>query len=207
MKWEAVFWDFDGVILDSVDVKTKAFALMFEQYGPDIQQQVVDYHLMNGGVSRFDKFRYYYENILHLPINEEKVQELSKQFSQLVVQKVVESAYIPGALESLQFLKEKSVPCFIVSGTPHVEIKLITEKKGLAHFFKEIHGSPRKKWNIVNDILLRMGYTPEHCLFIGDAMSDYLAAEKNNTLFLGVVNSNGESIFPTGTPITTQISL
>ena len=33
-KWQAVFFDFDGVILDSVDVKTQAFAAMFRAYGP-----------------------------------------------------------------------------------------------------------------------------------------------------------------------------
>ena len=59
-----VFFDFDGVILDSVDVKTKAFGKMFEAYGSDVQKEVVQYHLENCGVSRFEKFRYYYENIL-----------------------------------------------------------------------------------------------------------------------------------------------
>ena len=40
-RWEAVFFDFDGVILDSVDVKTQAFADMFRQYGPEVERAVV----------------------------------------------------------------------------------------------------------------------------------------------------------------------
>ncbi len=57
MKWQVVFFDFDGVILDSVDVKTKAFAKMFRHYGPEVEQVVVDYHLANGGVSQVQKIR------------------------------------------------------------------------------------------------------------------------------------------------------
>jgi beta-phosphoglucomutase-like phosphatase (HAD superfamily) len=33
MRYQAIFFDFDGVILDSVHVKTEAFAAMFRKYG------------------------------------------------------------------------------------------------------------------------------------------------------------------------------
>ena len=64
MNWNAVFFDFDGVIPDSVYVKTKPFAKIFRHYGPEVEQAVVDHHLANGGVSRFEKFEYYYTHIL-----------------------------------------------------------------------------------------------------------------------------------------------
>ena len=38
----AIVFDFDGVILDSVEIKTKAFARLFEEHGPDVQRQVVE---------------------------------------------------------------------------------------------------------------------------------------------------------------------
>ena len=47
MQWQAVFFDFDGVILDSVNVKTHAFSQMFRKYGPEIEESVVRYHLEN----------------------------------------------------------------------------------------------------------------------------------------------------------------
>jgi len=58
MNWQAVFFDFDGVILDSVDVKTDAFVAIFRGYGPKIREDVVKYHHENGGVSRMEKFKY-----------------------------------------------------------------------------------------------------------------------------------------------------
>ena len=59
-KARVIFWDFDDVIKDSVSVKTKAFSILFEKYGREIQEKVVSYHLENGGVSRFDKVKYFY---------------------------------------------------------------------------------------------------------------------------------------------------
>lgn len=207
MNWEAVFFDFDGVILDSVDVKTKAFAKMFRKYGLEVEKKVVEYHLNNGGVSRFDKFRYYYEKILNKPVNEEIIKTLSKQFSYLVVDEVLVSPFMPGAKECLENLKRKGIPCYIVSATPYEEINLIVEKKDLKKYFKEVHGSPRKKWGICQEIINRKKYNPQNCLFIGDAMSDYEAAQKNIIYFLGIVKDDKISPFPDGTPVSSVVAL
>jgi HAD superfamily hydrolase (TIGR01549 family) len=207
MNWEAVIFDFDGVILDSVDVKTKAFAKMFREYGPEVEKRVVEYHLNNGGVSRFDKFRYYYEEILNKPVNEEIIKRLSKQFSNLVVDGILASPFIPGAKESLENLKKKEIPCYIVSATPYDEINLIVGKKELKGYFKEVHGSPRKKWEICREIITKENYNPQNCLFIGDAMSDYEAAQKNGICFLGIVGNGEISPFSDGTPVSSVVAL
>jgi len=207
MDWNAVFFDFDGVILDSVDVKTRAFAKMFRKYGSEVEKKVVEYHLNNGGVSRFDKFRYYYEEILKKTVNQKKIDELSDQFSQLVVEGVLASPFIPEARESLEELKNNNIPCYIVSATPHEEINLIVEKKELSGYFKEVHGSPRKKWEICQEIINRKKYNPQNCLFVGDAMSDYEAAQKNDICFLGIVRGNEVPPFPDGTPVSFVVKL
>jgi len=199
MNHEAVFFDFDGVILDSVDVKTKAFGKMFEAYGSDVQKEVVQYHSENCGVSRFEKFRYYYENILNIKIGESEIQELSKQFSELVVEGVIDSPFIRGAFETLELLKERQIPSYVVSGTPHDEINFIVKKKGLSGYFEEVHGSPRKKWEISSEIVGSRGYNSERCLFIGDAMTDYHAAKKTGMQFLGIAPKQSSSPFPKGT--------
>ena len=98
MKKDAVFFDFDGVILDSVEVKTRAFAKMFEVYGPEIERKVVDYHLQHGGISRFEKIRHYYENFLHKPVSEKELASLGEEFSRIAFTGVIESEFIDGAL-------------------------------------------------------------------------------------------------------------
>ena len=71
----AILFDFDGVILESVDVKTKAFAELFKDF-PEHVDQIVQYHIDNMGVSRFDKFRYIYRYILKRKLSDEKFTEL-----------------------------------------------------------------------------------------------------------------------------------
>jgi glycosyltransferase involved in cell wall biosynthesis/phosphoglycolate phosphatase-like HAD superfamily hydrolase len=207
MKWDAVFFDFDGAILDSVEVKTKAFARMFRQYGPEVEKSVVEYHLNNGGVSRFDKFRYYYEKLLKKPVDEETIKRLSEEFTKLVIDEVLASPFMPGAEESLKGCKKAGVPCYIVSATPHDEINLIAEKKGLKGYFNEIHGAPRKKLEICHEIVGRKKHAPQNCLFIGDAMSDYDAACKNKIHFMGIVTEGRASPFPNGTHISHVVTV
>ena len=206
-KWQAVFFDFDGVILDSVDVKTRAFATMFRPYGPEVEKAVVDYHLVHGGVSRFEKFKYYYENLIKQQITGELLEELGNQFNQLVLNEVLEAPFIEGALETLQQLKEQDVPAFVVSGTPQEEIQMIVEKKNLGRYFVEVHGSPRKKHEILEDIVARYEFITDKCLFIGDAMTDYEAARESGIKFLGIVHKIAVTPFPPDTEIALQVVL
>lgn len=207
MRWEAVLFDFDGVILDSVDVKTRAFAQMFAGYGPDIEQQVVAYHLEHGGVSRFEKFRYYYEELLGIPIDDDKIQELAAFFSELVLEQVLSSPFVPGAMETLNLLKQSGVPTYIVSGTPHDEIKYIVRTLGLGNFFEDILGSPRQKHDLIADILVQHNYTAGQCLYVGDAKTDYHAAQRAGVCFLGIVKDAGLSPFPPGTPVSACVTV
>lgn len=83
----AIIFDFDGVILDSVDIKTKAFARLFEEHGPEVVEQVVADHLAQCGISRFRKFAHIYENILHRPMPDGESERLGEKFSALVLTK------------------------------------------------------------------------------------------------------------------------
>jgi len=39
---QAIGFDFDGVLVESVDIKTRAYAYLFEDEGPEVVQQVID---------------------------------------------------------------------------------------------------------------------------------------------------------------------
>ncbi|MBK6632552.1 MAG: hypothetical protein IPG33_16790 [Betaproteobacteria bacterium] len=61
LRFDAIVFDFDGVLAESVDVKTRAFASLYETYGADVVKQVVAWHLAHGGVSRYEKFRHFHQ--------------------------------------------------------------------------------------------------------------------------------------------------
>ena len=77
----------------------------------------------------------------------------------------------------------------------------------LVQYFVEVHGSPRKKQEIVQDVTCRFNLLPEKCLFIGDAMTDYEAAVFCGTFFLGIVKKTDCSPFPEGTVIASKMDV
>jgi len=199
MKWEAIFFDCDGVILDSANTKTRAFEKIFLPYGEKYMREGVNYHLQNVGISRFEKFRYFYSNILKTNFSETDIQKMGILFSKYALDEILNAQFIEGAIDTIKELHHMSIPIYVVSGTPNEELKIIFNKKNLTHYFHEIHGSPRTKILIINDILFRNSYHYNNCLFIGDAMTDYHAAAKTRLNFIGIVAENDRSPFPDGT--------
>ena len=57
MKIKNIFFDFDGVIVDSNEIKSQAFYKLFESYNVTIAKKVLAHHENNIGMSRIDKFR------------------------------------------------------------------------------------------------------------------------------------------------------
>jgi beta-phosphoglucomutase-like phosphatase (HAD superfamily) len=60
---KAIIFDFDGVLVESVDIKTDAFRELFKDY-PQYVDEFAAYHEYNGGVSRFEKIKYFYRHFL-----------------------------------------------------------------------------------------------------------------------------------------------
>lgn len=182
MKKKYLFFDFDGVLAESVDIKTEAFRKMYLSYGDEFAQRVVDFHEANGGVSRYEKFKIFNGEWLGEEITPKKIDELATIFSDLVVDGVVNAEEVPGAKKFLDSSSEYIK--FIITGTPTVEIKPILKRRGMDHYFKEAFGSPEKKGYWVLHILKTQNISSDECVFIGDALADFNAATENNIDFI-----------------------
>jgi len=180
---KAIIFDFDGVICESVEVKTEAFRKLFVDY-PDQLAQIIQYHVDNGGLSRFVKFTHIYKEFLNKELTQAESQKLGKKFTELCYEGVLTAPYVPGAYE---FLKKyyKKYDLFVVSGTPQTEIASIVHERGLGKFFKGVYGSPRLKDKIIRDILKKNGWGPYEAVFVGDSMNDKDASFKTSMRFIG----------------------
>lgn len=195
MKITTIFYDFDGVIKDSTDIKSKAFYDLYAPFGDEIAKKVAKYHLENGGISRFEKIKYFHQVFLNINLTEQEIHEWARKFSEIVLQNVIDSNYVFGALESIKSLS-KTLQQFIITGTPQNEIEFICEKLTITNYFKEICGSPKNKITWCNELLQKHQLSSNQVVFIGDATTDYEAAkvcdlhfvlrehEENKKLFL-----------------------
>jgi HAD superfamily hydrolase (TIGR01549 family) len=193
-RYTAFIFDFDGVIVDSLRVKTEAFGELFGGYGNDIRKQVMDYHRANGGVSRYKKFEYYYAKILKTRITPSIMRRLDRQYSELVEHRVIRSPFIKGAKELIAALKSARKRLFIISGTPQREIRRIVKAKGIQRFFCKVYGSPASKKEIVRTVLKEYSIPARGALYIGDAKSDWQAARMFNIDFVSVVNTQSTEL-------------
>ena len=134
-KLKAIVIDFDGTLVDSADVKTRAFGELYQPYGAEIVEKVVAYHRLKQGVSRFEKFRFWQESLLGEVYTSEKGEELSQIFSKLVLDRVVISPYMLG-VET--FLEEnyKRRSLFVASATPEAELQEIISRRGMEGYFQ-----------------------------------------------------------------------
>lgn len=182
-KIKAIFYDFDGVIKESTQIKTEAFYTLYLPFGKDIAEKAQKHHIENGGISRFEKFKYYHKHFLNIDLNDKEIKDLAQKFSKIVLQKVIECPYVKGAKESIMFLK-KYYKQFVVTGTPQNEIELILNELQINHLFDGVYGSPKHKIEISEQILKTEQLNHKQVVFIGDATTDYKAAKHFNFKFI-----------------------
>ena len=182
---KAIVFDFDGVILESIEVKKEAFRRLFED--SEHVDAIVQYHMDHGGVSRFRKFDYIYTHFLKQPLTEERREELGRLFREYALQGVLDAAFVDGAKEFLQ-KHHGQVDLFVASGTPHEEMLDVVEQRGLEPYFRQVFGSPAGKADILRTIMQDYGVAEDDMLFVGDAMTDYDGAKEASVPFVGRVH-------------------
>ncbi|WP_418180393.1 HAD family hydrolase [Aliarcobacter lanthieri] len=185
---KTIFWDFDGVILDSMPIRDYGFKKIFEEFDKSLVDKLLEYHTLNGGLSRYVKIRYFYNTLLGIEVSDEKVQELADKFSTIMKAELTNKKYLIS--ETVEFIKEnyKNYNFHIVSGSDEKELNYLCEELELSKYFKTIEGSPTPKNDLVKNILEKYTYDPKECILIGDSINDYEAAKINGMKFYGYNN-------------------
>ncbi|HEY9080504.1 HAD family hydrolase [Magnetovibrio sp.] len=195
---QALFLDFDGVLVESVEIKSKAFKAIYADQPADVLAHIMAYHGAHDGISRVVKLRHCHEHFLGKRLNQDELDALTLRYAQLVEDAVVDAPWVLGALELLQS-HHKICKLFVVSGTPDDEIKRIAQRRAMMGWLTSVHGSPTSKTDIVRALAATHGLNPNDCVFIGDAMADWTAAHETGIAFIGRVATNRPSPFPQGT--------
>jgi len=194
---QAIFFDYDGVLIDSSNIKTNGFQTLFNNYDDGVVDKVVNYHQQHGGISRVDKIRDIHQHILGTPLTDDELFHWAEEYSKLVMEKVIKVNWIAGAEEFLDSV-HGTMPVFVISGTPEEELREIIKKRKTPDYFQEILGSPVRKPAHIRNLLSAYNLTPERCVFVGDALTDFDAAAETHLRFIGI---QGDIDFPPGTTV------
>jgi phosphoglycolate phosphatase-like HAD superfamily hydrolase len=182
-KYKIVFWDFDGVIKESVEVKTKAFQELFCSFGDELIKKITIHHINNGGMSRFKKIPIYLE-FAGIKPTDNIIKEYCDLFSVLVEDSVINSNWVPGVHQIICSCKNEGQHFVLVTATPQEEIERILFRLKIINNFSNIFGSPVTKSDAINSSLKLYNVRPKDAIMIGDSIADLEASQNAGTDFL-----------------------
>jgi len=183
-RLKGIILDCDGVLLESVDIKTEAYRSLFREF-PEQQDAIVAYHLANGGLSRVEKIAHIYRDILRQPLSEGQLALLCRRFADLSLTAVLTAPLVSGTREFLDVCRGR-VHVFVASGTPQGELEQVLRHQRLDGF-TAVFGSPLSKTEILGQILSGWALAPEDVLAVGDAPTDRRAAAAHGIRFIARV--------------------
>lgn len=174
--------DFDGVILESNDVKTEAFRDVFERF-PEHREAMMAFHFANLSVSRFAKFDALLER---LGRRDDAVlrAELAADYSRRVLERMASVPLVAGAEAFLREITPR-LPVYLASVTPADNLDAILARRGLRAWFRDVYGCPPwTKPGAVRDVLRREACVAHDALLLGDSAADQRAAAEAGVEFI-----------------------
>lgn len=177
-----VFIDFDGTLKDTDNIKADLFIKIFNKKNKSIKNKIIKHHFNNLGVTRSKKIPLYmkWNKILVNPKNKKKYLD---KYKKEIFEKVCVSKWMPGAYNFIKkFSNEKKI--YLLTASPHQEIKKICKTINITSFFEGIFGHPYFKVKIINKIISKKKLKKTECIYIGNALSDYKAAKLNRVNYI-----------------------
>lgn len=188
-NYKTIFWDFDGVILDSMPVRELGFRTVLKNFPTDQVEELIKFHRANGGWSRFVKLRYFFEEIRKEDVSKDLIEDLSEEFSAVMKAKLTSKDLL--ITDSLGFILDNHLnyQMHIVSGSEHQELNFLCKELEIDSFFLSIQGSPTSKIDLVANLIQSNSYDRMEVILIGDSHNDWEAAEASGIHFAGYNNT------------------
>ena len=183
LNFDHIIFDCDGVLIDSNSIKTIAFKKLFVDHNKKDINKLITYHLENNGKSRYDKIKYFYNEILHKEISNIEINAYAKKYSELSLSKILKKKLNPYVLKILKILKNENKNLYVISGADEKDLKLKLKKKKIFNYFTKVKGSPNTKNNNFFEINEK-NLDINKFIYVGDSKYDYEFTKKIGISFV-----------------------
>lgn len=184
-KFSVILWDFDGVIIDSNEIRTQGFIHIFKSYNKDDVLRLVNFHKENGGLSRYFKINYFFKNILGTNISEEEILIYANNYKKYVLSNLMDKNFLIS--DSINYIKQnyKNKDMHIVSASDESELNELCNFYNISKYFISLKGSPVSKIDNISSLIIHQEYSRNQVTYIGDSVNDFEAAKSNKINFFG----------------------
>lgn len=182
---QVIIWDFDGVIVNSNHIREDGFRYILSAYPEQKVSELLEYHNKTGGVSRIEKIRYFYSNILKRQMSPEALVEYGNEFKNYMLLHMKDESIVID--ETIRFIAstQHRYMHFICSGSDGSELDEICRFLGIAQYFRAIRGSPPSKAESLDKLLEDYCIDREQCIYVGDSLIDMASAAVCRVQFAG----------------------
>lgn len=189
MPIKAIFFDFDGVLVDSTDHKFAAYCHALAPYNVDGDEVR---HVQKGcaGQSRRAVLAAMHERFLGFPASPQTLDGLVRAFTEHDESVRDRMRLVPGTIEFLDRASDRFFTA-IVSGTPQDVLDRTVDQFHLRPHFDRIRGTPPEKPVLLRSLLDECGIRSDQSVMVGDGRVDQEAAAMCGVRFAGFGSRTG----------------
>lgn len=174
--------DFDGVVIESNDVKRAGFAYVFSSF-PEHAAIMMDYHDTNVSMGRYEKFDYLLGRLGRTGDWALRT-KIATGYSRFVADRLQQVPMVPGAMRLLANFSHR-LPVYLASVTPIEDLTQTLISRDLKKWFRDVYGCPPwTKPNAIRDVLAREQVSPQDAVLVGDSAGDQKAAYATGVRFI-----------------------
>ncbi|CRM06941.1 MULTISPECIES: HAD family hydrolase [Pseudomonas] len=174
---QLVFFDCDGVLLDSNGVKLAAVDYALAHYSQKLRDRCKESFRLNFGRPRLWHFEVFQQLIAPVgPDAEHFLATCISRYEDYLRTHYSAAPLVAGAQQLLAQLAEGNVVCAVVSGGKEEEIIQALRVSGIDRYMVRVIGSPTSKTAAIRALLDQYGCDASQALFLGDAIADAEAA-------------------------------
>lgn len=187
LQVDIIIWDFDGVLINSNEIRTRSFAYALDFLSSKDFEDFTKYHECNGGLSRYHKLDWL-EKKMNVKLDKSLILE---RYGEMCVTEILRIK--PLIKQNLEIIaRNTQLLHYVASGSDQSELRFLCKNLNIEKYFVGIYGSPKPKVEIVRDILFKN--KSQKVYLVGDSINDFDAAASNDIYF---VPYNFYNKFPT----------
>lgn len=178
-----IFFDFDGVIVDSNPIKKECYFEIFPEYPREIVEKC-----LNSKDNRYGNIR---RILKELRNNDKELEEYVIRYAISTEDRTILAPEIPGAISSLEKLRNK-FQLYIITATNQKSIDRVVKERRLGKYFRGVYGmngENNSKIEIVKKLIEDKIITNQKGIFVGDGIADKECANYFGFTFIGIINN------------------
>lgn len=194
-KWIILF-DWDGTLIDSLDLKIRNAGALFEQALGIPPDKVEEVYRQHSGLPRRQVFQAICQENGLKELEEAEFDNLSRRFSEVNLALFTDpgrtNLVVPETRRALGTLTKCGYPLYVSSSAETEELRTIAQAHGLDGFFQKIMGSRpgfNKGKEHIDFVLQKQSANKNQIVFVGDEPFDIIIGQEAGVLTIAKVGT------------------